>query len=60
MAFALNWFIFDPLVIILRCNVKFTRRLLKTRKYQVLEKFIVIPFVGILRGIAKAISKGLG
>ena len=60
VAFALNWFIFDPLVIIIRCNMAFTRKMLKTKKYQVIEKFVVIPFVGMLRGGAKAVSKMFG
>ena len=45
---------------IVRCNMAFTKKILKTRKYQVLEKFVVIPFIGVVRGAAKALSKMVG
>ena len=32
----------------------------RVAKYQVIEKFVVIPFVGVLRGGAKALSKAFG
>ena len=40
--------------------MKFTnKKILKTRKYQVIEKFVVMPVVGVLRAASKLISKAL-
>jgi len=56
ISLSLGWLLFDPAVIIARNNLAFTKKILKTRKYQVLEKYVLIPFgaafahgMGILR-----------
>ena len=60
IAFALGWLIFDPIVIIFRSNVSFTKRILKTRRYQVVEKFVVVPAAGLAKAIGSAGLRLLG
>ena len=49
ISFALGWCLMDPLVIVIRSNIKFTKKIMKTRKYQIIEKFVVMP-IGKLVG----------
>ena len=47
----LSWCITLPGIIILRNNVTLTKRYMKTRKYQIFEKFVLVPvgrFVSIV------------
>ena len=53
----IGWFIQDPIVIIVRNNMKFTKKIIRSKKYQVIEKFVVQPFrlalnygINILKG----------
>ena len=43
IAFLQGWLVQDMLVIIIRNNIKFTKVMVRTLKYQVIEKFIVGP-----------------
>ena len=40
----IGWFIQDPIIIVVRNNLSFTKKIIRSKKYQVLEKFIVQPF----------------
>ena len=44
LSFAIGWFIQDPIVIGVRNNLKSTKKIIRSRKYQVIEKFVVAPF----------------
>ena len=41
----------DIVVIITRNNIAWTKRLMPTRKYQVIEKFVVAPTAGVFKWI---------
>merc|ERR1712217_803236 len=51
LSLAIGWLILDPTVIIVRNNVNFTKKILKTWKYQVIEKWVIVP-LGIIGGYA--------
>ena len=49
ISLALGFGIFDVVVILVRNNLNCTKVILQTRKYQVLEKFVVGPIVAVLK-----------
>lgn len=44
LSFAIGWLIQDPTIIIIRNSLKSTKSIIRTKKYQILEKFVVAPF----------------
>jgi hypothetical protein len=40
----IGWLVADPTVIITRNNLKFTKTIIRSKKYQVIEKYVTIPF----------------
>ena len=41
---AIGWFFQDPIIIVVRNNMNCTKTIIRSKKYQVLEKFVVQPF----------------
>ena len=60
ISFAIGWLVFDPIVIIVRSNIKFTKKIMKTRRYQVIEKFVVMPVGAIVKWFGKMMKVALG
>ena len=44
ISMGIGWFLQDPVIIIVRNNLSFTKTIIRSKKYQVLEKFVVSPF----------------
>ena len=44
ISLAIGWFLQDPVVVIVRNNIKCTKKRIRSKAYQVVEKFIVQPF----------------
>eukprot|EP00966_Prymnesium_polylepis_P191857 4445849-Prymnesium_polylepis.1 len=56
ISIGLGWFITTPMVIITRNNMKFTKKIMKSRKYQVIEKFVVVPLARTVATAWKAFA----
>ena len=48
LSFAIGWFIQDPIVITIRNNLNVTRTIIRSHKYQVLEKWVIVPFRAVV------------
>lgn len=48
LAFALGFGVIDVLLIVIRNNVSWMERLLRTREYQIVERIVVSPILNIL------------
>jgi len=48
ISLAISWVIALPLVIIVRNNMTFTSRILKSKRYQIIEKLVFVPLMNAL------------
>ena len=44
VSMGVGWFVQDPIIIMVRNNLNCTKAIIRSKKYQVLEKFVVAPF----------------
>ena len=44
MSMVVGWFVQDPIIILVRNNLSCTKAIIRSKKYQVMEKFVVAPF----------------
>jgi len=51
----LTWFVTLPAVIIVRNNLKFTKKVMKSKEYQVIEKFVFVPLGKVVGTLFKAL-----
>jgi len=52
----LSWFVSLPTIIIFRNNVKFTKKIMKTKRYQIFEKYVGIPLMNFINRVYRAIA----
>ena len=57
ISLATGWFLQDPLVIITRNNMSCTKKIIRNKKYQVIEKFIVIPFSIAIKSVVAGATR---
>lgn len=53
-----SWIVFDPMVIIFRNNMKNTKKRIRSKRYQMMEKAIMSPITAFLKFMGKAFSPG--
>lgn len=44
ISLVIGWFLQDPIIILVRNNMNCTKTIIRSKKYQVIEKFVVQPF----------------
>ena len=54
-----GWLVQDPVVIIIRNNLKMTKTIIRSKKYQVLEKFVVQPFRLVLNCVINYVRSAM-
>ena len=52
-----SWVFFDPMVIIARNNMKNTKKRIRSKRYQMMEKAIMSPITAFLKFIGKAFTQ---
>ena len=60
ISFAIGWFVADPLVILTRNSLSYTKTIIRSKKYQVLEKWVTTPFRVALAKTVDAVLRLLG
>jgi hypothetical protein len=55
IAFTIGWLVQDPIVILVRNHLSCTKTIIRSKKYQVIEKFVVIPFRIFLSRLVNAV-----
>ena len=43
ISLVVGWFVQDPLVIVVRNNLSCTKAIIRSKKYQVVEKYVLLP-----------------
>jgi hypothetical protein len=57
ISLAFTFVVVDVIVIVVRNNLSYTKAILATRRYQLIEKFVVAPAVGIYRMLEGMLCK---
>ena len=53
IALGFGFVVVDIIVIVIRNNLWFTKGILQTRQYQILEKFVIAPLMGVYKVLEK-------
>merc|ERR1712072_43345 len=53
-----SWMVFDPMVIIFRNNFKKSKKIIRSKRYQLMEKAIMSPVTAFLKFMGRAFSPG--
>ena len=48
-----GWIVFDPLVIIVRNNIKITKKSIRSKRYQMIEKAVMAPVSAFLKFLGR-------